>query len=129
MVCEAMLFADRAIQEKNGKHGLIGIFDRFTLPQFPTPPMPVFFLFIVLKELDEGRHEFAINLMRESHNQVVAPINGEMNVDDPGKGVTMVFPIAGVVFPHPGDYAMKLHIDGTYVAERTLKVESLTGRQ
>ena len=122
MVCETLLFADRAIQEKNGKWGLIGIFDRFTFQNYPTPPLPPWFIFIVLKELTAGRHEFALNLMRESANQVIAPINGELEVGNPSGGVTMVLPLQGVTFPRPDTYVMKLHIDGTYVTERVLNV-------
>ena len=80
MTCDAMLFADRAIQEKNGKWGLIGIFNRFTFKEFPTPPMHLWFVFIVLREVEAGTHEFAVNLIRESANQVVRPINGELKV-------------------------------------------------
>lgn len=128
MVCDAMLFADRAIQEKNGKWGLIGIFDRFTFQNFPTGPIPLWFVFMVLKEVSEGRREFALNLMRESTNQVIVPLNGEIDVHNPQGGLSIVLPIQGVIFPKPDMYTMKLHVDGTYVTERTLNVLS-TGSQ
>jgi hypothetical protein len=117
-----MLFADRAIQEKNGKWGLIGIFNRFTFKKFPTPPLLPWFVYIVLQEVGEGTHEFAVNLIRESVNQVLKPINGELKVADSAQGVTLALPMPGVSFPKPDTYTVKLHMDGTYVTERPLYV-------
>lgn len=122
MTCDAMLFADRAIQEKNGKWGLIGIFNRFAFPVFPTPPLNLWFVFIVLREVEAGTHEFAVNLIRESANQVLRPINGELKVGDPQQGVTLTLPMQGVSFPKPDIYTVTVHMDGTYVTERALYV-------
>lgn len=122
MNCEAILFADKAIQENTGKWGLIGIFDRFNLPQFPTPPLPVWFVYLAITEIEQGKHEFALNLLRESENQVIAPINGEMEVRNPGGRITLVLPIPGVSFPKPDRYSVVLHIGGSYVASKALDV-------
>jgi hypothetical protein len=117
-----MLFADRVIQEKNGKWGLIGVFNRFTFKDFPTLPMHLWFVFIVLREVDAGSHEFAVNLIRESVNQVVHPVNGELKVADPTQGVTLALPMQGVVFPKPDTYTVTVHINGSYITERPLYV-------
>lgn len=125
MTCDAMLFADKAIQEKNGKWGLIGIFDRFTFANFPTQIVAPWWLFVSIRELPEGEHTFAVNLLRDNENQVFSSVNGDFRVPDPTRGITLVFPIQGVMFPKPDRYSMNIHVDGSFLATRELRVEAV----
>ena len=128
-ICDALLFADRAIQETNGKHGLIGIFDQFNFPGFPSPPIPVFFLFIALRNIEAGKHQIAVNITLDDSAQVVAPINGEMEVRSKQLGVSLVLPVAGLVFHKSGTYSVTVHIDGTFIHSKPLTVNDLTQQQ
>lgn len=128
MTCDAMLFADKAIQEKNSKWGLIGIFDRFTFTEFPTQIVPHWWLFLSVRELDEGDHTFAVNLLRDNQNQVFSSINGELKVADSTRGITLVLPVQGVMFPKPDKYSMNVYIDGQFLASRDLIVEEVGSR-
>ncbi|MEX2444743.1 MAG: hypothetical protein WD492_14150 [Alkalispirochaeta sp.] len=125
-VCEAILFADKVIQEKSGKYGLIGIFDRFTLPSFPSPLIPQWWVFIAIRTIEVGKHEFALTLIREEAQQVIVPINGEIEIADKSKGITLSLPIQPVSFPKPGKYLVMFYLDGTFVTHKDLTVESVS---
>lgn len=129
MKCDAMLFADRAIQERSGKWGLIGIFDRFSLPNFPTGPLQTWWVFVVLRELEVGKREFAVNLVREGANQVLASMGGEIDVQSAQQGITIVLPMQRVGFVKPDVYSMTVHIDGTFVTSRELAVVEIGSQQ
>ncbi len=117
----ALLFADRVITENNGKKGVIGIFDRFTFSSFPATSPP-WFIFFVMDNLSEGRHEFTINLARDPSEEVVFSAAGELNINDPSAGVTLAMPIKPLTFPREGTYCLSVLIEGRRVANRNLTI-------
>jgi len=128
VVYDAVLFADRVITEANGKKGIIGTFDSFNFPQFPASAPP-FFIFLLLRNLEQGEHELAINLVNDK-NQVALAIPGEMRVKEPRGKVELILPVNGMTFYKPGTYELTVHVDGEYVAGKPLLVnEGSTGSQ
>ncbi len=119
-ICYALLFADRVITENNGKKGIIGVFSNFNFKQFPAK-VPQWFIYAAVTNL-QGKHEFSVNLVRDESQHVLLPIAGEMNVQESGKEVEMIFPITNLTFQKPGRHTLTFNIDGLQIASRILRV-------
>lgn len=120
VVCDAILFADRVITENNGKKGLIGVFTNMNFAAFPVTA-PTFFIFVALRNLDVGRHDFGLTLTSDK-NQVMFSAPGEIEVKNIRAGIELVVPILGMAFYRPGQYDLSVHVDGTFIAGKPLSV-------
>ncbi|MFP4364575.1 MAG: DUF6941 family protein [Spirochaetia bacterium] len=119
-VCHALLFADKIITEKNGKKGLIGVFSRFSFPQFPAT-VPMWFIYADVANIT-GKHKFSISLVDESSQKNILPIDGDINIPETGRNLEIIIPVSRAAFQNPGNYVLSLKINGTEVAARTLYV-------
>lgn len=120
IVFHALLLADKVIEEKNGKKGLIGVFNRFHFPSFPANSPP-FFIFVSISNIG-GKHSFSLNMTLDEAQIVVLPIGGELEAKDSNSEVEMVFPVKGVNFPKEGVYSITFNIDGQPVASKSIRV-------
>jgi hypothetical protein len=119
----ALFFADQIIVEQGTqKKSAIGIFDRFFAPQFPVS-FPPWSIFAGVTNL-EGDHNFALNLVSEQ-DEVVVALSGGFHADNPASNVDIVPRIGQAIFPRAGDYHLTFHIDGLIIAQRLLHVQSL----
>lgn len=120
-VLVGLLFADKIIIENNGKRGVIGTFNRFYSKKFPIA-FPPWAIYAAVTNL-EGKHEFALTLVREETNQVILPLNGQFDVRSRNDVVELTPGIFGAVFPKDGTYILTLSIDGTQIGARVLFVD------
>ena len=126
LVVQALLTADRVIKEDNGKHSVIGIFDRFGVPSFPAT-LPPWGIYVALTNLSMGDHKFAINLVHDATSSAVLGIAGDMAIKGPGSGIEVALPVLSSTFPESGSYTMSLHIDGDHVATRIINIQQTGG--
>ena len=120
-VLVGLLFADKVIIENNGKRGIIGTFNRFYSKKFPIA-FPPWAIYAAVTNL-EGKHEFALTLVREDTNQVILPLNGQFDVRGRNDVVELTPSILGAVFPAAGTYLLTFSIDGTQIGARVLFVD------
>ena len=71
-----------------------------------------------------GKHSFAITLLHLETNQIVLPINGEVESISPEQTIELTFNLAGVVFPSPGRYNLSVELGGELLGSRVLYVET-----
>jgi hypothetical protein len=122
-VLVGLLFADKIIIENNGKRGIIGTFNRFYSKKFPIA-FPPWAIYAAVTNL-EGKHEFALTLVREETNQVIMPLNGQFDVRGRNDVVELTPAILGVVFPQPGTYILTFSVDGIQLGARVLFVDQV----
>ncbi len=123
-VLVALLFADRVLEEKNGKKSVIGIFDRFAATQFPKQ-FPPWFIFASVTNV-VGRHSFALNLVKDDgSDHPVVSFNGQIDVKARSGPVELIFQVAGATFPSEGDYSLAFDLAGSRVGNRMLHVHLL----
>ena len=91
LVVRALLTADKVIKEDNGKHAVIGIFDRFNVISFPAT-IPPWAVYVSVANLSEGKHTFTINLVHDKTTAVVLSLAGDINIKE-GSSIEMGIPV------------------------------------
>ncbi|MBN2532667.1 MAG: hypothetical protein JXB88_07240 [Spirochaetales bacterium] len=119
-VLVALLFADRVIEEKNHKKGIIGTFSRFYADTFPVQ-FPPWFIYAAVTNIS-GENSFSLNLVLEKAQQVILPISGKCQVDNTRSVVELIFPVFRAIFPEEGIYALTFNIEGLPIGSRILEV-------
>lgn len=119
----AILFADRVIEEKNGKKGIIGTFTQFNTDKFPVIFAP-WYIFIAVTNI-EGEHNFSVNLANDVLKQVVFNRNGKLGSKDINAVVEITLPVYQTIFPKEGTYTLTFYIDGKQVGARFLQVKQI----
>lgn len=127
-VVQALLTADRVIEERNGKKSLIGVFDRFNLPSFPSVGLPPWYIYASVSNLSEGRHQCVVNIVSDDSHVVLFSTAGDLMVNDGTQPIELFMPVS-IVFPTAGMYTVTLHIDGTEALSRTLRVRPVSEAQ
>ncbi len=118
-----LLFADKIITEDNGKKSIIGTFSVFNSKVYPVV-FPPWFIYAGFTNI-QGKHEFAINLVKDDSQQVILPISGQFDSKDRANVVELTFAIGGAVFPGAGIYSLTFHIDGKQVGSRILQAKDV----
>ena len=118
-VLVGLLVADRVIEEKSGKKGIIGTFTTFHARSFPAS-FPPWFIYAALTNV-EGEHDFAINLVQSQTNQVVVGLRGKLNSSSAEQVVELVAPIPRAVFPSEGKYDLTFQVDAFPLGARVLR--------
>lgn len=121
-VLVGLIFADRVITEKNNKKGVIGTFNRFFTQKFPAT-FPPWSIYAGVTNIT-GEHEFALNLVEDNTQQVVAAISGKFGAQKE-IDVVELDPMLTVTFPHPGTYTLTFVVDGQQLGARVLLVEMI----
>ena len=127
-VVQALLTADRVIEERNGKKSLIGVFDRFNLQSFPSVGLPPWYIYASVSNLSAGAHQCVINIVSDDSHAVLFSTTGELMVNDVTQQVELFMPVS-IVFPTSGMYTVTLHLDGTEALSRTLRVNPVSETQ
>ena len=123
--CYAILFADKAITEDNGKKGLIGIFGGFNFPAFPAG-VPFWFVYVALDHVPPGKHEFSVNLVRDEATQVVWASGGEIEIkEESHRHIEIVLPVVNCMFTKPGKHSLTINLDGFQIGSRILDINQL----
>ncbi len=119
-VLVALLIADRVIEEKNGKKGIIGTFTAFNSPSFPVS-FPPWFIYAAVTNL-AGEHDFALNLAPARTSQIVVGISGKFSAASAEQVVELVIPVPKAVFPSEGKSDLTFQVDSTPLGARVLSV-------
>ncbi len=90
IVLRAIVFPDKAIEENNGKKGLIGIFHSFNFPQFPTVA-PTWYVYIAFGNVAKDRHDVTVNVVNDDTGSVIVRSHEEVQVRTPATDVELVF--------------------------------------
>jgi hypothetical protein len=125
--CNALLIADRVIKEDNGKRGIIGSFNTFSFPSFPSAAPP-FFIYANLDDF-EGEVEFSVSIVREVAELVIFSAGGEMRFGQAGGEAELIIPVAGVVFPKEGNYNLVLKVGHYQQGSRRIIVNRMPTQQ
>ncbi len=121
IVLHAIVFADKAIEENNGKKGLIGIFQSFNFARFPTVA-PTWYVYVALGNVSKGRHDVTINVIHDDTGSVIVRSHGQVQVRTSAADVEVVFPMAGAAFRAPGLHWLTVTLDQTQIGSRVLHV-------
>jgi hypothetical protein len=121
VVLHAIVFADKAIEENNGKKGLIGIFQSFNFARFPTVA-PTWYVYVALGNVSKGRHDVTINVIHDDTGSVIVRSHGQVQVRTSAADVEVVFPMAGAAFRAPGLHWLTVTLDQTQIGSRVLHV-------
>lgn len=122
-VLHAVICADKAIEEKNGKKGLIGIFQGFTFARFPIVA-PTWYVYVALGNVSQGRHDVTVNVVRDDTGAVIFRSHGAVQVSAPAAEVEIVCPMAATAFRSPGVHWLTVTIDELRIGRRALHVGS-----
>ncbi len=118
----AILFADRIITENNNKKGIIGTFDKFISQSFPIT-FPPWAIYVSMTNIT-GKHPFELNLLHLETNQLVLPIQGELESVGPEQTIELTFNLGSILFQSPGRYNLSIELSGELLGSRVLYVES-----
>ena len=121
IVLHAIVFADKAIEENNGKKGLIGIFQSFNFAGFPTVA-PTWYVYVAFGNVATGRHDVTINVVHDDTGSVIVRSHGEVQVRTSAADVEIVFPMVGAAFRSPGVHWLTVTLDQTQIGSRVLHV-------
>ena len=121
IVLHGIVFADKAIEENNGKKGLIGIFQSFNFARFPTVA-PTWYVYVALGNVSKGRHDVTINVIHDDTGSVIVRSHGQVQVRTSAADVEVVFPMAGAAFRAPGLHWLTVTLDQTQIGSRVLHV-------
>ena len=121
IVLHAIVFADKAIEENNGKKGLIGIFQSFNFARFPTVA-PTWYVYVAFGNVAKGRHDVTVNVLHDDTGSVIVRSHGEVQVRTPAADVELVFPMAGAAFRAPGVHWLTVTLDQAQIGSRVLHV-------
>ena len=122
----AIVFADKAIEENNGKKGLIGIFQSFNFTQFPTVA-PIWYVYVACGNVAKGRHDVTVNVVHDDTGSVIVRSHGEVQVRTPAAEVELVFPMEGAAFRAPGAHWLTVTLDRAQIGHRVLHVGQQAG--
>ena len=121
IVLHAIVFADKAIEENNGKKGLIGIFQSFNFTRFPTVA-PTWYVYVAFGNVANGRHDVTVNVIHDDTGSVIVRSHGEVQVRTSATDVEIVFPMAGAAFRAPGVHWLTVTLDQAQIGSRVLRV-------
>ncbi len=127
VVLHAIVFADKAIEENNGKKGLIGIFQSFNFTRFPTVA-PTWYVYVAFGNVPKGRHDVTVNVVHDDTGSVIVRSHGKVQVRTPATDVEIVFPMAGAGFRAPGVHRLTVTLDQAQIGSRVLHVGHQTCR-
>ena len=117
-VLVAVLICDVAAQDPGtGKKNLIGIFDILHTKSFPTQrPMSIY-----VKLADaQGKYGIEVRLVHRETNDVLAELEGEIEVNSRLSSVDFFFPTPPLAFPREGRYEFQVWANRVYLGAATM---------
>jgi hypothetical protein len=107
-------------QDAGGKLTIVGTFDQIGSPTFPiVHPSCSLACRLRFSDKETGIHDFKIKLVDSSGKNVIAPIEGNINVSIAAKNQYAAINIVGnlnqLKFENDGRYSFELYVDGSWV--------------
>lgn len=119
----AIIFADRIIEEKNNKKGIIGTFDQVFSAGFPMNPFP-WGVYVGISGIN-GKATFSLVLQKQDGKDPLIKIDGDLDGKDPEGMIEIPLNFENVQFPEPGNYYFSVSINDEVLESRKLKVQIL----
>ncbi|MCW7475541.1 DUF6941 family protein [Leptospira levettii] len=116
----AIIFADRVIEEKNNKKGIIGTFDTIFAPNFPVTALP-WGVYVALSGI-ENIVQFSLTLQGNDAKNPLIRLDGELKSNSKDSMIELPLNFENVTFPEPGEYTFSLQVDGKVVGARVIKL-------
>ncbi len=118
MEIEIFTLADFA-QDNNSKLTIVGTFDSIQARQFPVQhPACTVACRMRFSIKETGSHEFKLRLIDTAGNEIIKPIEGNINISTPPNGqfasVNIVVNFNQLQFEKAGRYSFELYIDGDW---------------
>jgi hypothetical protein len=118
MEIEIFTLADFA-QDNNSKLTIVGTFDSMQSKQFPVQhPACAIACRLRFSAKEAGEHDFKLRLIDAIGNEIIQPIEGNVNIGMPPNGqlasVNFVINFNQLKFDSPGRYSFELYIDGDW---------------
>lgn len=118
MEIEIFTLADFA-QDNNSKLTIVGTFDSIQSKQFPVQhPACAIACRLRFAAKETGTHDFKLRLIDAIGNEIIQPIEGNVNIGMPPNGqlasVNFVINFSQLKFDGPGRYSFELYIDGDW---------------
>jgi hypothetical protein len=105
-------FCDAAIQDSNGKVSVLGIFTNITAQLFPATHPHMSLAVMFKAQLSEiGKHDFKIRFIDADGNNIIPPIEGNLEIQDLTPFGSFIFNFQNVKFEKPGLYSMEIIFD------------------
>jgi hypothetical protein len=120
----ALLFCDQVIVDRDtGKHSLIGLFEIINLRKFPTAAQP-FFIYACVAGGRASETKYYLR-MEAPDGEIL--VQASVDVDEWGPTGIWQFEVRlpGVLLSSPGEYLVRLYVEGRVLSERKLFVHKL----
>jgi hypothetical protein len=116
-------FCDAANIDSSGKISALGIFTNINAQQFPAiQPAMTFVTCIEGRKSESGQHPFRINFIDDDGNDIMPPMQGEIDIAQNSSNANIIVNLNAITFPKPGTYSMDLVIDNQVLASESLNV-------
>lgn len=119
MEIEIFTLSDFA-QDNNSKLTIVGTFDSIQAKQFPVVhPACSVATRLRFSSKEAGNHDFRLRLIDSDDNELIQPIEGNINIPpaDKNRNLTSINVVANfnqLKFEKPGRYSFELYIDGEW---------------
>jgi len=121
----AIVFADRVIEEKNNKKGIIGTFEKIFSQVFPVT-LQTWGCYIALTNIS-GKNKFTVKIKNSapSPQEYVLEMNGEIVTEKSSGLVEVIFNVSGLTVKNAGEYLFEVYINDEFLDSRILSIEFL----
>ena len=130
MEVKLALTADYANVSQDGKLNVMAIFSRVLAAQFPaTHPLMHLVLVFTAEGPEKGRSKEVRIRLVDDDGKALMDINGSFQVPDspePRVEMQQIFALQMLQFPHPGNYAFHILVDGKSRATLPLEIATNT---
>ena len=121
----AFVMAERSIEEKDGRFGVIGMFSSITLKD-KTQKGPPWLLFMEVSGFAQNQeYDVRIAVEKPEDETPVCEIEGKIRSREVKRHVSGIFsqPIPEANYPSEGLYNVSLSVDGEELASRLLEIK------
>lgn len=98
---ESIVLADYAVEAKDGKKSLVGIFDKIFAAEFPSM-RPNIWMYMTLRGKEEQKEKVRV-WMHGPDNEGIGDLTVEIDVD-PNQRATVLINMEQFPLPNPGEY-------------------------
>lgn len=122
------VLADHANISREGKLNILGIFDTIFARDFPAIHPQALLIVRFEADISEAGSKKPIEIrLIDEDGAVILTVTGEVTLGKPEPGEIMqanaLLTLTNIVFPHPGRFTFKIHVNQEYKGEVALRVQ------
>ena len=123
MLCKYSFVCDAANISQTGNLNVLGIFRNISAVKFPCQhPRFTYVANMEFHRSELGKHSFRINFIDDDGNDVISPLNGEIEVNAANRSANILVELANIQFPKAGVYEIDLTLDNQHVTTESINV-------